>query len=107
MSARRITDRRIWSDRPGEAWLCVADAARAVGRARTARVLAIDHPTKTSAGRRWFTEPPAWATAETPRPPPAVRAPVLGGPVGAVCPACGRAGGHWRACDGTAWEVRR
>ena len=52
----------VWTDRPGEAWTCVADAARALSLPPTS-VLAAVREGREYAGRKWFGEPPDWAVA--------------------------------------------
>jgi hypothetical protein len=57
----REAGKQVWTNRPGEHWLSIGEAARAVGRSRNAVSGAITGKSHSCAGRRWFTQPPEWA----------------------------------------------
>ena len=51
----------VWTDRQGEAWPCVADAARALSLPPTSVLAAVREGWSSYAGRQWFGEPAEWA----------------------------------------------
>jgi hypothetical protein len=62
---KRTTNRPVWSDRPGEKWGSITEAAIALGVRPNAVYCVLRGFTPQCKGRVLYGTPPAWALAET------------------------------------------